>query len=185
MESEERALVTWRTMTGEVSMVLWTGVSSLEASSWGWREGIGSARDPHLSTSGCIVSALEPMQENLGRVGGNHSLSTSEQGRKKMQEGRWFDRAEAESRVGKRGLPSGIDLEPSLCLWSECPGDTQSELGNPSVWRGLPNILIYFPKLFGWRKPRSPCAKPFPPLFVKPICSSREIRFMCFQFIYT
>lgn len=140
---------------------------------------------PHLSTSACIVSALEPRQEASGRVGGNHSLSTSEQGRKKMQKSRRFDKAEAESRVDKWGLPSGIDLESFLCLWRECPGDTQSELGSPSVWRGLPNILIYFPKLFGWRKPPSPCAKPFPPLFVKPICSSREIRFMCFQFIYT
>ena len=111
---------------------------------------MGNARDLHLSTSACIVLALEPRREALGREGRNHSLSTCEQERRKMQKGRRFDSAEAESRVDKWGLPSGTDLESSLCLWGECPGDTQSELGNPSVWRGLPNILIYFPKLFGW-----------------------------------
>ena len=43
-----------------------------------------------------------------------------------MQKRRRFGKAEGESRAGKWDLPSGADLESSLCLWSESPGDTQS-----------------------------------------------------------
>lgn len=115
-----------------------------------------------ISTRACIVSAREPEQEALGRAEETPTSPLLSEGGEggRREEGLARQRQRA---VGKRDVPSGAHLEPSLCLWSKSPGDTQSQRGSPGVWRGLSNILIYFPKLFGLTKPPSPCAKPFPP----------------------
>lgn len=54
-----------------------------KAGNWGWFHGFLDGRkighcSVCVSISVCTVSAREPEQEALGRVGGNYNLSTSE-----------------------------------------------------------------------------------------------------------
>lgn len=98
---------------------------------------------------------MVPKLEAVRRAQGNWSLGISERRR-----GRRLGTEEAESRVGKSGFGT-LPLFTNKSL-----RDTQSELGNPGVWRGLSNILIYFLKLFGKRKSPSPSAKPPPHLSI-------------------
>jgi hypothetical protein len=108
-----------------------------------------------------VSSAMRPKLEALGRVGGNSRLSIW---RKEDEE------AEGKStwhcRAGKNDLPSGGIWNLPFVYGARDPGDTQSKLGNPGVWWGLSNILIYFLKRFGRRNPPNLSAKPGPPLYL-------------------
>lgn len=138
-----------------------------------------------VSTSVCIVSAREPEQKALGRMGGNYNLRTSEWRRRRRQKERRLGKAEAESRVDKNHLPVEPIWNPPF-VYEEGVLEIHNLSEGTLVCGGvcLTSWSTFLNFLDG-ANPQDPVPSHFPPLFVKPICSSREIRFMCFQFIYT